>query len=278
MWSAARPSSLRSRRLSAPTRPRAPSCSPASPESGRRPSGRLASTLLETAGCGCSPHAEAARRRSSHSPRSSICWTPSAPRSSRRCRRPSETPWRSLCSGRTAISVGFLNALRALADEEPLLVAIDDVQWLDEASAEAIAFAARRLDGEAVAFLLARRPGTATNVEHALENHPLEHLEVGQLSVGATRRVLADELGLSVPRNLLGRIFESTLGNPLFALEVGRALAAGETPAIGDELPVPQEVDELLGARVERLADPLRKVLLALALQGDLRISELTAL
>src|SRR5207245_1874150 len=60
-----------------------------------------------------------------------------------------------------AIALGFLNALRALAAREPLLIALDDIQWLDAPSAEVLAFAARRLEQEHVAFLLARRPGPA---------------------------------------------------------------------------------------------------------------------
>ena len=57
-----------------------------------------------------------------------------------------------------AVALGFLNALRALAAEEPLLIAVDDEQWLDPASADALAFAVRRLGGDRVRFLLARRP------------------------------------------------------------------------------------------------------------------------
>jgi hypothetical protein len=56
--------------------------------------------------------------------------------------------------------------LRAvLAAQAPLLVAIDDVQWLDAPPAEALAFAARRLVGEPVGFLLARRPGESSGLE-----------------------------------------------------------------------------------------------------------------
>jgi len=178
---------------------------------------------------------------------------------------------------RTAVGVGFLNVLRTLATQQPLLVAIDDLQWLDDASAEAIAFAARRLSSEAVAFLLARRPGPPSDVEGALENRPLEHFEVEQLSLGATR-VLLDALGVSVPRSVLRRIFDATLGNPLFTLELGRTLAAQGTPRMGDDLPVPREVDELLGARVGSLPASQRRILLALALQGDLRVPEVSAL
>jgi predicted ATPase len=68
-----------------------------------------------------------------------------------------------------ATAFGLLNAVRMLASREPLVVAVDDVQWLDRASADALVFAARRLDAEAVLFLLARRPGGPSDLERALE-------------------------------------------------------------------------------------------------------------
>jgi hypothetical protein len=68
-----------------------------------------------------------------------------------------------------AIALGLLGALRALAGGEGLMVAIDDVQWLDSPSADALAFAARRLAGESVRFLLARRSGRLSVLERALE-------------------------------------------------------------------------------------------------------------
>src|SRR6476659_5119313 len=80
-----------------------------------------------------------------------------------------------------AIAIGFLNALRALAAREAVLVAIDDSQWLDAASGDALAFAARRLEAEPVAFLLARRPGPASGMERALER-TTERLEMRSLS------------------------------------------------------------------------------------------------
>ncbi len=61
-----------------------------------------------------------------------------------------------------AVAVGLLNALRALSERERVLVALDDIQWLDAASASALAFAARRLEGDRVRFLLARRPAAAS--------------------------------------------------------------------------------------------------------------------
>jgi DNA-binding CsgD family transcriptional regulator len=177
-----------------------------------------------------------------------------------------------------AIALGFLNALRALAVREPLLVAIDDVQWLDSQSADVLAFAARRLEGDAVGFLLAKRPGRSSVLERALEPGRLQRLEVGPLSFGATQRLLSERLGMSLPRQLLRRLVDSTLGNPLFALELGRSFVEQGLPAIGEELPLPEAVEDLLGTRVARLPAPVRRLLLAVALSGDLRPSQLAAI
>ena len=177
-----------------------------------------------------------------------------------------------------AIAHGFLNAVRALAGDERLLVAIDDVQWLDSPSADALAFAARRLGRQSVAFLLATRPGRPSTLERALESAGVERLRVGPLSLGATRRLLSERTGLNLSRQLLRRIVESTLGNPLFALEIGRELVESGIPEIGEDLPVPDAVEDMLGTRVARLSRPLRSLLLAVALSGEPRADELAAI
>lgn len=177
-----------------------------------------------------------------------------------------------------AIAFGLLNLLRQLAVDRPLLVAVDDLQWLDEPTAEMLAFAVRRLHGSAVRFLLAARSGTSSVVERALARTGPQTIEVGPLSLGAMRRMLSERLGLTLPRHVLRQVFESTLGYPLFALEVGRTLAERGSPPLGQDLPVPDTVEELLGMRVSRLSDPARRLLLVLALGGDLDRSALTTL
>jgi hypothetical protein len=177
-----------------------------------------------------------------------------------------------------AIALGLLNALRALAVSQPLLVAVDDLQWLDPPSADALAFVARRLGSEAVRFLLAKRPGTPSALERALEHIGLERLDVGPLSFGATRQLLFKRLGLSVSRQLLRRIVDSTLGNPLFALELGRMLVERGVPEIGADLPVPDTVEDLLSTRVAELPDQTRRLMLAVALSADLQREELGAM
>ena len=97
---------------------------------------------------------------------------------------------------RRAVGAGLLNALRALAAEGPLLVAIDDVQWLDRSSAAALQFAFRRLRDEPVALLLARRPGNADEgLEQALPAEQVLRVEIGPLDFLAMNRVVQDRLG-----------------------------------------------------------------------------------
>ncbi len=176
-----------------------------------------------------------------------------------------------------AISLGFLNLLRALAADATLLVAVDDIQWLDQPSAEALAFVARRLDGEPLSFLLARRGEEPSAFERAFARGVMERLEVGPLSLGAARRVLAERLGLTMSRQQLRRVVEVTLGNPLFILELGRALLQRGLPEAAEDIPMPGGIEELLGTRVASLEPLLRRLLVAVALSADLRVSELGA-
>ena len=157
----------------------------------------------------------------------------------------------------------------------PVLVAVDDVQWLDPASVTTLSFAARRLASEPVGFLLARRPGPPSPLEQALARRALEHLDIGPLSLAATRRLLSARLGLSLPRRLLHRIVESSEGNPLFALELGRTVVEQGMPAIGADIEVSDAIADLLGMRVARLPARVRTLLLAVALSADPHLADL---
>lgn len=174
-----------------------------------------------------------------------------------------------------AVAAGLTSVLRLLATDRPVLVAIDDVPWLDRASADALAFAARRLEGHPVRFLLARRIGEPTQLELAFPAEALKRLEVEPLSFGATRALLSARLQVALPRRVVRRLFEASQGNPLFALELGRALAergVGESDA---DLPLPRAVDDLFGARLQALSEPLHLLLLAVGLSGEIGLSEL---
>jgi len=83
-----------------------------------------------------------------------------------------------------AIAVGLLAALRLAAEAGPVLVAVDDLPWLDQASAGAVVFAARRLAGYDVRFLVARRAGHPSELEQVLERAGVARVELGPLSFG----------------------------------------------------------------------------------------------
>jgi predicted ATPase len=116
--------------------------------------------------------------------------------------------------GPRAACLGFVNVLRALAAESPLLIAIDDAQWLDAPSSHALALAARRLRGEPVGYLLTRRAAIAT----PLEQRGAQRIDLGPLSTAAIRGLLTARRGLTLRRNLLHRVVELTQGNPSLAL------------------------------------------------------------
>jgi DNA-binding CsgD family transcriptional regulator len=169
-----------------------------------------------------------------------------------------------------AAATAVLSILGALA-REPVLLAIDDAQWLDASSAAALSFALRRLPDDATLGVLASvRPeeGTAS-IPLGLTDvtEPAERIRLSPLSLSALYHVLRANLGDVPPRPLLQRIELESGGNPLFALELARALAElGERPVPGEPLPVPDGLAALLHRRVERLPADTRDALLAAAL------------
>src|SRR5206468_710903 len=119
-----------------------------------------------------------------------------------------------------ALATALLNALRALAEESPVVIAIDDAQWLDASSQAVLAFAARRLTHERVSFLLTRRSdgiGAALDLEASLDPR-LEHLVPSPLSLGALNRLLQLHFGRLFSRPLVRRLREVSAGNPFFTL------------------------------------------------------------
>ncbi len=175
-----------------------------------------------------------------------------------------------------AVPAGLRNALRLLASQAPIVVAIDDIHWLDAPSAEAIAFTARR-PADGVRLLLTMRAGVASEVERALRPDSLHSVTVDSLSLHATQRMLSERLGLRLAPRVLHRLFDAAHGNPLVALEIGRVLIDRQEAEIGPELASPYRVDNPFTERVLAAATPVRNVLLAVAVSGRLERSQLVA-
>ena len=168
---------------------------------------------------------------------------------------------------RRVVGAGFLTLLRALAGESEVVCAIDDLQWLDASSAAVVEFALRRLGAEPVRGLFSVR---ATELDRApiaaLERDLLvEHVELGPLSVAALHRVLSQELGRTFPRPTLVRIADAAGGNPFYAIEIARELDRRGEHDFSGRVPVPQDLDALVRARVQALPPDARDALLRAA-------------
>lgn len=162
----------------------------------------------------------------------------------------------------TAVARGMLEALRALAGRGPLLVSIDDLRWLDAPSLAAIQYAARRLAGrDRVRILTTHRSGEPAPA--GLDDPALaERVVLGPLSVGGIHRIVRIHAGVSLARPRLLEVHAATLGNPLHAIELARALASG-APVAGDSLA------SLYQVRIAALPTRTRRALILLAASAD---------
>ena len=171
------------------------------------------------------------------------------------------------------IGAGLRAVVAALAAEQPLLLVLDDLHWLDDASAAVIGYVLRRLTVERVAVVASRRlPEPARlDLTAVLRAGRSSRLQLTSLSLGAVRTLLAERIATPVTRATLVRIHDAAQGNPLFALEIARTLQQVGTPAIGQPLPVPDDVQGLIRRRVAELPAPTSDLLLRAALSGGVR-------
>ena len=164
---------------------------------------------------------------------------------------------------RFSIYAATLSLLAAAAEQHTVLCVVDDAQWLDQASAEALAFASRRIDNEAVAMLFSSRdPAESTFVAPGIPE-----LRVGGLSPAEARGLLASAAP-TLPAEAGRHIIDISRGNPLALLEFGAAGAeAGGAEAV-ETLPVGEGVERSFLERSSRLSADARRALLIVA-AGD---------
>jgi len=175
-------------------------------------------------------------------------------------------PGNAVADQRT-VATAVRSLLSVLASEAPVLLAVDDVQWLDSASAATLEFVLRRLRAERIGFLASRRLSepAALKVDELIEPEVLARTTIGPLSLAGVHHLLKDRLASPPSRSVLVRIHEASGGNPLFAVEIGRLLDEVGVPAAGEPLPVPADVQALVKTRIAKLPPPTREVLLTAA-------------
>jgi len=163
-----------------------------------------------------------------------------------------------------AIGTGVVSLVSELCAEAPVLLALDDVQWLDLPSARTLEFALRRVERGSVAVLATIRkpePASRPSVVSVIADDRVHSLGLGPLSLDALNRIVEEHLGRRLPRPLLVKIEIATGGNPFYALEIARALNAANVTS-GHALPVPDDLRDLVGSRLRRLPRLTRDALL----------------
>ncbi|WP_427917302.1 AAA family ATPase [Streptomyces sp. cg40] len=168
---------------------------------------------------------------------------------------------------RLVVYGAVLALLRRAASTRPVLLLVDDLQWIDRASAAALAFVARRLTGSRVGFLAASRPG----FESFFERAGLPELTVSPLDDTAAVGLVGSRFPLLAGRELR-RILAQAQGNPLALLELPTALDASRGSAgvvLSEVLRLSRRLQDLYASRVAEMPPPTRRLLLLAALEDS---------
>ncbi|QYN34098.1 AAA family ATPase [Pseudonocardia sp. DSM 110487] len=175
---------------------------------------------------------------------------------------------------RFLVGLAVLNLLAEVAEEQPLVCVFDDAQWLDQVSAQTLAFVARRLLAERAALVFAvREPVLAP--AHPLTGMP--ELVVTGLRDGDARALLESAVPGRIDERIRDRIVAETRGNPLALLELPRGLTAAElTGGFGrpDARPLAGQIEQSFLRRIEALPIATQRLLLTAAAEplGDVSL------
>jgi len=177
---------------------------------------------------------------------------------------------------RFLVSVAVLSLLAEAAERRPVLCVVDDAHWLDEASANALFFVARRLEAEGVVVLFAARDGDPRRFGAV----GLPELEIGGLDGVAVAALLAERAAVPVDPQVRDRLLERTGGNPLALVELPSVLTSDQlsgTQPLPLRLPLTDGVEHAFLERVRRLPDDAQALLLIAAAEDTGRQATVTA-
>jgi DNA-binding CsgD family transcriptional regulator/tetratricopeptide (TPR) repeat protein len=163
---------------------------------------------------------------------------------------------------RRILARGILDMMRVLSKGAPLVIAMDDTQWIDRPSAAVLEFCFRRLQAEPVLVLLTFRTDDPTlrNMGRTLSSVRLGRVQLGPLSLDAIREILRSQLGAVLPSYVLTRLYEACGGNPFFALECARTLVGrSRIPLTNEPIPIPHSLGDLMRRRILQLTPEVRR-------------------
>jgi DNA-binding CsgD family transcriptional regulator len=168
-------------------------------------------------------------------------------------------------TGMLAVHGATLALVAAAAEDAPVLVAVDDAQWIDQSSLESLVFAAHRCEADRVGFLFAQRSGTRC----LLDRTEFERMALGGLVEDAAVGLLVTT---GVDESVAARCWELTRGNPLALTEAGRGLSPGQRT--GDEplppvLPIGDRLVDSFRAQISALPPATVQALATAAYEAD---------
>jgi DNA-binding CsgD family transcriptional regulator len=169
---------------------------------------------------------------------------------------------------RFAIALAVLSLLAEVATDGPLLCLVDDAHWLDQPTADTLAFVARRLEAEGIVMLFAAREGDA----RSFHGDGLAEREVGGLDPTDAEVLLLERFGSAIAPDTRRVIRESALGIPLALLEIPMALTAAQLSGrepLPRPMPLGHDLEAILLQRVQRLPAPAQLLLLVAAAEGS---------
>ena len=177
-----------------------------------------------------------------------------------------------LAPERFRIAMAVLDLLSEAAAEAPLLIIAEDAHWLDPATADVLAFVARRLEADPIVLLAAVRDGYPSSLADAgLPERLLEPLHP------AAAAELLDSSGQQLTVAVRDRLLEEAAGNPLALIELP-LVAAGLAPgaSMPGVSPLTERLEQAFAARVSDLPEQTRLLLLVAALNDRENVSEIT--
>jgi len=168
------------------------------------------------------------------------------------------------------VALAALELLAVVAAQTPLLVVADDAHWLDRASAEVLAFAARRIAAEPMAMLFSLREGA----DNPFEGSGIPDLVVGALDPGSSRALL-DRVAPQLQDEVRDRLLADTAGHPLALTELPATLRPDEP--LPDRLPVGDLLRRSFTTRLAELPAITQTLLLVISADSGCRLGELCA-